>query len=240
MPDMMHIVHLSLFADLAASLLLDWTDSQQYVSAASRELRLDELWQSYRSWCERSCVPDRCSRKLFRTSTLRATNAYVEISQKICSGTAARYAIFWFASVAQRFSDLHGTSADHLRAGAAGGLALLERACVQGKRILADTVCVGMKRNYVIYRSAYNQLAQLALQNHLFRYHLRPKQHQLEHLIYDFLPRNPRYLSNYLDEDLIRRTKTQAKTTHPAYMSQQVLSRYCTAAALKWAGKDVV
>ena len=141
MPDMMHIVHLSLFADLAVSLLLDWTDNQQYLSASSRELRLDELWQSYRSWCEKACVPDRCSRKLFRTSTLRATTAYVEISQKICSGTAARYAIFWFASMAQHFSNLQGDPLDHLRAGAAGGLAWIERACVQGKRILAETVC---------------------------------------------------------------------------------------------------
>lgn len=240
MPDMMHIVHLSLFADLAVSLLLDWTDNQQYLSASSRELRLDELWQSYRSWCEKACVPDRCSRKLFRTSTLRATTAYVEISQKICSGTAARYAIFWFASMAQHFSNLQGDPLDHLRAGAAGGLAWIERACVQGKRILAETVCADMKRNYIIYRSAYNQLAQWALQHQLFRYHLRPKQHQFEHLIFDFLPRNPRYLSNYADEDLIRRTKTQAKTTHPAYMSQQVLSRYCMAATLKWSGNNVV
>lgn len=86
----------------------------------------------------------------------------------------------------------------------------------------------------MLYRSSYNALAQNALQMREARYHVRPKQHQLEHLVYDYLPRNARHMANYGNEDSIRRTKVQALKAHPLYMPQQVLSRYAMSACLKW------
>lgn len=49
MPDVMHITHLALLPDVITSLLLDWSDDRKFWSATSREGRLNQMWQSYRS-----------------------------------------------------------------------------------------------------------------------------------------------------------------------------------------------
>ena len=90
----MHIVHLALVADVLTSVLLDLSDHGRWVAGPSRESRLDALWQSYRSWAERTDVPDRIERRLFTKGFLR-TSKYPEVSQKIMNATAARYCTLW-------------------------------------------------------------------------------------------------------------------------------------------------
>ena len=83
LPDQMHLVHLAIAPDAIVSSLLDWTDSEEYVSGSTREKRLAELWDHYRCFCEEAHIGDRASRKLFSVATLSPDSiGYIEVSQK--------------------------------------------------------------------------------------------------------------------------------------------------------------
>lgn len=115
MPDVMHITHLALLPDVITSLLLDWSDDRKFWSATSREGRLNQMWQSYRSWCEEQgyFLRDRASRKLFTSRVLQPdTTSYVDISQKVLSATAARYMVHWISSLACQFAAWTGNNDD--------------------------------------------------------------------------------------------------------------------------------
>ena len=69
------------------------------------------------------------------------------------------------------------------------------------------------------------------------RWPLRPKQHQFEHLIFDFgVWVNPRHFSCMLDEDLIGRLKKITTHTHPKTMSVRALEHYAICVASLWVG----
>ena len=123
-----------------------------------------------------------------------------------------------------------------LHAGALGGLAGVEEVCLLGSRFLNEQECQTIRDNYLLYRSAYNKLAEKALSEGEARFHTRPKQHMYEHLCLDFTPRNFRYLACYVDEDAIRRVKFAAVACHPKFMSKQVLFRYALKECLKMNG----
>lgn len=80
-------------------------------------------------------------------------------------------------------------------------------------------------------------LASLALDDEVMRWPLRPKQHQFEHLIFDFgVWVNPRHFSCMLDEDLIGRLKKITTHTHPKTMSVRALEHYAICVASLWVG----
>lgn len=54
--------------------------------------------------------------------------------------------------------------------------------------------------------------------------------------IYDFNMKNLRYMSNYLDEDMVRRVKKIALSANPRYLAKHVVFRYAICATLKWCG----
>ena len=113
LPDQMHLVHLTIAPDSIVSCLLDWTDSCKYVAGSTRNERLTELWENYRSYCEENGIGDRAQRKLFSVQTLTPdAPGFVEISQKKLNATAARYMIFWLANVAKSFALVHGADDD--------------------------------------------------------------------------------------------------------------------------------
>ena len=83
LPDQMHLVHLTIAPDSIVSCLLDWTDSCKYVAGSTRNERLTELWENYRSYCEENGIGDRAQRKLFSVQTLTPdAPGFVEISQE--------------------------------------------------------------------------------------------------------------------------------------------------------------
>lgn len=92
---------------------------------------------------------------------------------------------------------------------------------------------------YIIFRSGFNKLAVAAVAAKQARWHMRPKQHQLEHLTCDFLPRNPRYYHNFLSEDYVRRAKQLAVRSHPNWMARHVLFRYCVQFCIAWRENDL-
>ncbi|CAE7248892.1 unnamed protein product [Symbiodinium sp. CCMP2592] len=87
---------------------------------------------------------------------------------------------------------------------------------------------------YLVLRFGFNELAASAISRGLPRYHFRPKLHLLEHAVLDFRPRNPRYFSNYLGEDAIRRIKALACKAPVRNMSHNVLLRYTVQMGLQW------
>ena len=120
-----------------------------------------------------------------------------------------------------------------LRAASVGSLAAMEVLTLQHGRVFPAAACHEYKVCYLAYRSSMNSLAQWALDRMVCRYHLRPKQHQLGHLLH-CLPKNPRYLANFLSEDFIYKSKVLAEKCHALFMSKQVLQRYAISVGLRW------
>lgn len=87
-----------------------------------------------------------------------------------------------------------------------------------------------------MYRAALNCLATLALERGVLRYRFRPKVHMISHVVYSSLPRNPRYMSCYQDEDFVFRTKRLAVKCSPHHVSRQVMLRYAVFVALLFSG----
>ena len=115
-----------------------------------------------------------------------------------------------------------------------GGLATMEVIMLQGGRILSPEATQEFRRGYTVYRCALNALADLAASKKRAIYHVRPKLHQLSHLVWNHVPRNPRYYACYLDEDLISRTKRVAERSHPLFMSRLTMFRYTLHACMRF------
>ncbi|CAE7654600.1 unnamed protein product [Symbiodinium microadriaticum] len=227
----MHLVHLAVVPDVLCSLLLDLSDG-----AARREDELNNLYNSYHSWCEEAGVPDRASKRLFSSATLHpGSRDYVAISQKLLSAHAARYAVFWMAQLMTTLlGQNRGSEFFAIRAGVVIALARIESICLQSGRFLSDQATLDVRTAYLVYRSGHNRLCEAALSANLCRWQLRPKGHYIEHMIYDTVPLNPRFLHNYLSEDFIRRIKLMAVKAHPAHLSGHVLFKYALQATLRW------
>eukprot|EP00439_Symbiodinium_sp_Y106_P038397 s8012_g4.t1 len=227
-PDVMHILHLAVIPDAVVSVFLEYTDDESIFSGSKRDDRLEELWQLYRSWCEDGQIAERAQRKLFSTAILK-NNQYVEISQKVMNATACRYMIFFLAVLGEMALQKLGPQAGNFHywiAGVCWAFASMERIMLHGDRFLSRSDCERFYNDYLVMRGGYNHLAQRALSLQLPRWHCRPKLHQWEHTVMDYLPRNPRYYSNFLGEDFIRRAKALAVKSHPNWMARHVLLRY--------------
>ena len=125
-------------------------------------------------------------------------------------------------------------AAPRYRAGVASGIAEMELVALTGSRVLTTFEWTRFEQGYLLYRSACLKLCQMALEKGQTRWRQRPKGHSLEHLCYDFHKLNPRYTSNFLDEDFVRRSKRLALKAHPRYVSKHVIFRYAVAATLRW------
>lgn len=101
-------------------------------------------------------------------------------------------------------------------------------------RVMSAAACYAFEKAYLTYRCALNWLARQSLLASKCRYRLRPKTHQPAHIVYHYLPLNPRKYANFLDEDFIFRTKTVAEKAHPLYMPTHTIMRYSVAASLRW------
>lgn len=125
------------------------------------------------------------------------------------------------------------------RAGATAGLCSMESVCLKaGRRFTAAQYAV-FKESYLLYRCASSHLSHIAISKSLPRWRQRPKIHMLEHLTYDWAGANPRYMSNYLDEDFVRRGKRIAMVSHPRFVAKHVLSRYSIDSTLRWTGMSL-
>ena len=121
-----------------------------------------------------------------------------------------------------------------LRAGVCNALALMQKIMLEHGRILPANAVEQQRRAYLIFRSVYNKLAKGALEAGLCRWPVRPKNHYVEHLIYDISPLNGRYLHNYVSADFVRRTKHMAAKSHPGYLSKHVSFKYALQTCMRW------
>ena len=101
-----------------------------------------------------------------------------------------------------------------------GGLATMELVMLKHGRMLSHYGACEFRRAYMVFRCALNLLAERAIAMRLARYHMRPKVHQLGHLVYQFLPKNP-------------------EKTHPRHMSKLTLHRYVINICLRFSGELV-
>ena len=74
----------------------------------------------------------------------------------------------------------------------------MEVVMLHGARVLTPDATNEFRRGYTVYRCALNALADLAASKKRATYHVRPKMHQLSHLVWNHLPRNPRYCGDAL------------------------------------------
>ena len=107
------------------------------------------------------------------------------------------------------------------------------------RKWFSDAECTLFRDSYLAFRCGINRLALAAVEKKQTRWHIRPKLHQLEHCAYDFLPKNPKYYHNFLNEDYIRRAKKLAIRSHPNFMARHVLFRYAVQTCLRWKKADV-
>lgn len=112
----------------------------------------------------------------------------------------------------------------------------METLILRGGRKLTPEATCEFKRAYCFYRSALNTLADLAVQKKEAKYHMRPKVHFMGHTVWHYLPKNPKYLMVYADEDMISRTKRIAEKSHPAHMSRLTVFRYTLQACMRFSG----
>ena len=115
-----------------------------------------------------------------------------------------------------------------------GSLACMETIMNSQPRVMDHDSCSDFKKAYLTYRSSLNWLAMQSIQASRCRYRLRPKCHQPAHLVYSYLPLNPRKFANYLDEDFIFKTKKVAEKAHPLWMPTHVAMKYSIAVCLRW------
>ena len=108
-----------------------------------------------------------------------------------------------------------------------------------GRWLGPDADC-SFKCAYLVFRACLNNLADRAIARNEVKYHQRPKLHQLGHLVYQFLPRNPRYYANYSDEDAVARSKRLAVIAHPVHTSRLTLQRYIIQVCLRYADDGMV
>lgn len=213
-------------------------------------------------------IPDRASHRFFTNEVLRPGGGtkYVEISQKICSATACRYMIFWTRSVVDhvKATDVMAMRFGHVthpfnfqtvfhkmmaffvtsfcpryRVGIMAAFATMESLMLRGARWLTRDAHEEFVQAYLVMRTCLNNLAEHACASGLARYHMRPKVHMLSRLIWNFLPRNPRYYSCYVDEDFIARSKRVAEVSHPVHVSRLALQRYIIEVCMRFAGVEV-
>ena len=121
--------------------------------------------------------------------------------------------------------------------GVAKGLAEMENIQLVNPRFMRPEALETLQSAYYLYRSSYSQLAACAISKGVARFKLRPKQHQCEHLVYDFAlvyHTNPRFDANYMGEDMVRRTKQLAIASHPSYVSRHVLMKYALQVTLRY------
>ena len=110
---------------------------------------------------------------------------------------------------------------------------------LRGKRWLTCDAHAEFTRAYLVLRACLNTLADDACGKGLARYHMRPKVHMLSHLVWNFLPRNPRYHACFVDEHFIARAKRVAEVSHPLHVSRLALQRYIIHACMRFAGVEV-
>ena len=113
-------------------------------------------------------------------------------------------------------------------------LARMEELMLLHGRILPPGAQNELRFMYLVWRSGHDKLCQEALSKSVCRWVLRPKHHFTEHVLLDCGSLNPRYASNYISEDFIRRVKQLASKSHPAYLSAHVAFKYALQVCLQW------
>ena len=114
-------------------------------------------------------------------------------------------------------------------------LARMEEVMLQHDRKLSEEAVSELKHLYLIWRAGHDRLCQEALSKSQCRWAIRPKHHFTEHVFLDMSRfQNPRYTSNYVNEDMVRRVKYLAAKSHAAHLSSHVAFKYALQVCMQW------
>ena len=142
--------------------------------------------------------------------------------------------IRWLASVCWRESMKDGTRHNRLRAAVFVGLNEMRKAFSRAGPILSQESCRIAEKYNSMYHSSLNSLANESIQHGKLLWKIRPKFHQLDHLVLDCATlSNPLRVANYQEEDMVCRLKRMALACHPANLGQSVLERWSWHAGLE-------
>ena len=125
------------------------------------------------------------------------------------------------------------------RVALSASMVAMEKLQLENGRFFDEETARQFVASYLVFRATMNNLCDRALSQKNLRYHHRPKLHQLSHLTFHFVPRNPRYYSNYGGEDTVARIKRLAEKSHPCHTSRLTMQRYIMAMCLRWHGELV-
>ena len=143
--------------------------------------------------------------------------------------------IRWLASVCWRESMKDGSRHNRLRAAVFVGLNELRKAYSRAGPILSTDICAKAEKFNEMYHSSLNALANESIAQQKLLWKIRPKFHQLDHLVLDCAPlSNPLRVANYQEEDMVGRMKRMALACHPANLGHSVLERWSWHVALRW------
>lgn len=99
----------------------------------------------------------------------------------------------------------------------------------------AETPTPGDTEACYLFHVSVNWFATDALQKGVLLWKVRPKTHQLDHLVLDQARRcNPLWVASYSDEDYVGKVKTMAVRAVPNGLCFQVLQRYCAFVCIRW------
>ena len=116
-----------------------------------------------------------------------------------------------------------------LRAGVVMALARMEELmCISG-RLVAGNFCQEFRDHYHIYRAGWNRLCAEALAAGVCRWPQRPKQHYVEHMSLDTTPLNPRYMHNFVCEDMVPKNQMPRCQQSPSILVQTRCGQVCLA-----------
>lgn len=231
--DFMHSVNLGMAPTALASAILSLCQRGAFgPGALPRKLSL--AFSEFRQWCR--LHHQRCRCKAFSKATLGVSkNDYPALS---CKAHAARVLTAWVATVAVAHAQEspHATTVAVCLHSLAGMFSLLEA----NGRFLREPVAEKFHELGHTFLLAYATLAQESLQNQELRWPLRPKLHALTHILQwtRATHRSCKYVSVFLDEDLVGKLVATARACARPTVAWGVLQRYLVRMTRRWKGLD--
>ena len=107
--------------------------------------------------------------------------------------------------------------------------------CERNKRVIREADLEPSNQAMDGALLCYNALAAHALADNKILWHMTPKFHMAGHIAYDFAQiRNPRWVHNYMDEDMVGKIKRISSKCHGLTAGKMALNRYIILVGVRW------
>ncbi|CAL1139860.1 unnamed protein product [Cladocopium goreaui] len=122
-----------------------------------------------------------------------------------------------------------------MRAAVFVNMVLIRQAMHGCKTIMPENKLRDLQAANFIFHISLNWMASYSIQRRELLWKIRPKLHQLDHVVMDQAQRcNPLWVACYADEDYVGKIKKMAALAVPTGLEMQVLQRYCAFVCTRW------